>query len=202
MVTTNFTSNITGIILAGGKSSRMGEDKALKKFNNLALIEYTIKKIQPQVNSIIINTNQNQKEYQQFGFPLIADLNPDRLGPLSGIYSSLKKITTDWAFFSACDTPYLPNDTVACLFHEAQQQHKLIAVVETNKKLQPLVLLVHKNLSDSLEKFLSSGERKTQQWILQQQPAIIDYSNEIDAFVNINTTQDFLAFEENQKNRF
>ena len=199
MVTNNSTSNITGIILAGGKSSRMGEDKALKKFNNLALIEYTIKKIQPQVNSIIINANQNQKEYQQFGYPLIADINPDRLGPLSGIYSSLQKIATDWGFFSACDTPYLPKDVVAGLFHEAQLQHKLIAVVETNKKLQPLVLLVHKKLSYSLKKFISSGGRKTQQWILQQQPAIIDYSNEIDAFVNINTTQDFLAFEENQK---
>ena len=197
MITDNFTSNITGIILAGGKSSRMGEDKALKKFNNVALIEYTINKIQHQVKSIIINTNQNQKIYQELGYPLIADLNPDLLGPLSGIYSSLKKMTTDWAFFSACDTPFLPKDIVARLFNHAQQQNKLIAVVETNKKLQPLVLLIHKDLSNNLDTFISSGERKTQTWILQQQPAIIDCSNELDAFVNINTTQDFLAFQKN-----
>jgi len=201
MNSTKFVQNISGIILAGGKSSRMGEDKALKKINNITLIEYTIKNIQHQVNSITINTNQNKKEYQKFGYPLIPDINPDRLGPLSGIYSSLKKISTDWAFFSACDTPYLPKNIVAQLFNETQQHDKLIAVVETNKKLQPLVLLVHKNLIKSLNKFICSGERKTQHWILQQQPAILDYSNNINAFININTPDDFLKFKEyNSKN--
>jgi len=183
MKSTKSTKDISGIILAGGKSSRMGEDKALKKINNITLIEFTIKNIQHQVNSITINTNQNQEHYQKLGYPLIADLNPDRLGPLSGIYSSLKKIQTNWAFFCACDTPYLPKDIVARLFKEAQQQNKSIAVVETNNKLQPLVLLLHKDLTDSLNIFISSGERKTQSWILQQQPAILDCSSELNAFV-------------------
>jgi len=197
MPANNITQNISGIILAGGKSSRMGEDKALKKINGTALIEFTIKKIQQQVNSIFINTNQNQLEYNKFNFPLISDLNPNHLGPLSGIYSSLKIITTDWAFFAACDTPYLPNDIVSRLYNKVQKQDKLIAVVETNNKLQPLVLLLHKDLTDSMNTFLSSGERKTQHWILQQQPAILDCSNEIDAFININTTEDFLEFAKN-----
>lgn len=193
-----FIKNISGIILAGGKSSRMGEDKALKKINNITLIEFTIKNIQHQVNSITINTNQNQEHYLKLGYPLIADQNPDRLGPLSGIYSSLKKIQTSWAFFCACDTPYLPKDIVARLFKEAQQQNKSIAVVETNNKLQPLVLLLHKDLTDSLNIFISSGERKTQLWILQQQPAILDCSNELNAFININTEPEFLVFEKKQ----
>ncbi len=194
----DFINDISGIILAGGKSSRMGEDKGLKKFNDIALIEYSIKKIKPQVNNISINTNQNHEQYQQFSYPLITDINPNRLGPLSGIYSSLITINTNWAFFSACDTPYLPDDIVARLYQQAQQQNTLIAVVETNNKLQPLVLLLHKKLSDSINTFLSNGARKTQEWIMQQNPAMIDCSNESNAFININTQEDFLAFEKNQ----
>ncbi len=198
MNTTNCINSISGIILAGGKSSRMGEDKALKKVNGISLIEFSINNLQPQVNQIFINTNQNKQDYLKFGYPLISDLNPDRLGPLSGIYSALKAITSNWAFFSACDTPNLPKDIVTRLYHQAQQQQKLIAVVETNKKLQPLVLLLHKDLINSLNNFITSGERKTQLWITQQQPAIIDCSDEIDAFANINTIQDFLNFEKKQ----
>jgi len=198
MNSNKFLSDISGIILAGGRSSRMGQDKALKQFNNRALIEFTIQKIQHQVNSIIINTNQNQQDYLQFGYPLVADVDPNRLGPLSGIYSSLIAIKTNWAFVTACDTPYLPKDIVTRLYHEVQQTNKLIAVVATNNKIQPLVLLLHKDLSQSIIEFITSGDRKTQQWIMQQQPAIIDCSNEIDAFININTSQEFLEFEKNQ----
>lgn len=200
MNSNKFIKNISGIILAGGKSVRMGEDKALKTIQGTALIEFTIKNIQPQVNSISINTNQTHADYQQFGYALIPDIGLKQFGPLSGIYNSLKTIQTDWAFFSACDTPSLPKNIVARLFSEAQQKNKLVAVVKTDKKLQPLVLLLHKNLSDSLEKYISSGERKTQQWILQQHPAIIDCSDELNAFININTRQDFIDFEEQQLN--
>ncbi len=198
MNSTLYIKDISGIILSGGKSSRMGEDKALKKLNNITLIECTIKKIQHQVNSITINTNQNLTRYKKLGYPIIEDLNPDRLGPLSGIYSALKSITTNWAFFSACDTPSLPNDIVARLFTATQSQKKLIAVVETNNKLQPLVLLVHKKLINNLNDFITNGQRKTQDWILQQHPAIVDCSEESKAFININTTQDFLDFEKQQ----
>ncbi len=199
MSSKQYITDISGVILAGGKSSRMGEDKALKTFNNISLIEYTIKKIQHQVNSITINTNQNLDDYKKFGYPLIEDLSPEHLGPLSGIYSSLKKIKTNWAFFSACDTPYLPKDIVARLYNQALAQNDLIAVVETNNKIQPLVLLVHKELTENLNNFINSGKRKTQDWILQQHPAIVDCSNEENAFININTTQDFLNFEALQK---
>ncbi|MFV2060656.1 MAG: molybdenum cofactor guanylyltransferase MobA [Gammaproteobacteria bacterium] len=195
MTSTQFINDISGVILAGGRSSRMGEDKALKKFNNSALIEYTIKKIQHQVKKILINTNQNLADYQKLGYPLISDINPDRLGPLSGIYSSLQKTNTNWVFFSACDTPFLPNDIVKRLYDEALKQDKLIAVVKTNDKLQPLVLLLHKDLTKNLNEFIKTGERKTQDWILQQHPAIVDCSNNSNAFMNINTAQDFLNFE-------
>ncbi|VAW98835.1 Molybdenum cofactor guanylyltransferase [hydrothermal vent metagenome] len=198
MPTNEFIKNISGVILAGGKSSRMGEDKALKKVNDVALIEFSINNLQHQVKTLFINTNQNQQDYLKFGYPLIKDLNPDHLGPLSGIYSALKTITTNWAFFGACDTPCLPKDIVARLYEQAQQQQKLIAVVKTQKKLQPLVLLVHKDLCKSLNSFITSGERKTQLWITQQQPAIVDCSNELDAFANINTAQDFIDFENKQ----
>jgi molybdenum cofactor guanylyltransferase len=188
-------SDISGVILAGGKSSRMGEDKALKKFNKITLIEYTIKRLQHQVNSVTINTNQNLQEYKKLGYPIIEDINPDRLGPLSGIFSSLQNIKTNWGFFSACDTPLLPKNIVARLYDEAQAKNKLIAVAETNNKLQPLVLLLHKNLTQSLNNFINSGDRKTQNWILQHHPAIVDCSKENNSFININTIQDFSDFK-------
>lgn len=188
-------SDISGIILAGGKSSRMGEDKGLIKIKTRPLINFVIARVRQQVDSISINTNQNIPAYRDLKFPIITDENPHRLGPLSGMLSCLNKISTHWAFFCACDIPRIPADVVEHLATVAQQQQKQLAVVKTGDRLQPLCSLIHRDLANSIKTFLDTGSRKTQDWQLAQNPAILDYTHQSEAFLNINTPEQKLHFE-------
>ena len=87
--------NVTAVILAGGKGRRMeGKDKGLVELAHRPLIEYVIESIEPQVETIMLNANRNQRQYADYGYPVISDALNNYQGPLSGFYSALKKTRT------------------------------------------------------------------------------------------------------------
>jgi len=98
-------NQVTGIILAGGASSRMGKDKGLCDFRGKSLVKYAIEALLPISDSIIISSN-NIEGYKKFGYDVVVDQYKN-IGPIGGLYSSLKKSTSPHNLIISCDTPFV-----------------------------------------------------------------------------------------------
>lgn len=180
-------SQLTGVILAGGRGQRMGgQDKGLVEYQGRPLIEYVLARLQPQLPHLMLNINRNQQRYSQYGLPLCRDRWVDFQGPLAGIASAFECSENDYLLFSPCDIPNLPDDLVGRLLETINQQQKSLAVVESPRGLQPLCCLVHRSLKTDLTHYLARGERRVQQWIRQQNPLICRYDSDL-PFTNINS---------------
>ncbi len=131
---------ITGIILAGGQSSRMGTDKALIRLNGKTLMENAIEICKPVCSAILISSNN--PKHKNFGFAVIPD-EINNCGPMSGIYSCLNKSETDWNFIISVDTALIPEDFVHFLISETGEFDAVVPIHENGK--EPLVALYRKN---------------------------------------------------------
>lgn len=185
---------ITGVILAGGQSRRMGgEDKGLLLFHGQPLYQHILQRLRPQVDRLLISANRNVEQYRRSGVAVVSDTLPDFPGPLAGVLSALRAIETDWAVFCACDTPFVPDDYVARLW-----QHKGLAPAAWVRSLQrdhPALALVHRELADTLEDYLLSGERRLMQFLRQQGGEAVIFRDDESAFSNINTPEDLARLE-------
>lgn len=115
----SFRQSITGVILAGGKGTRMGgQDKGLIPLLGKPLYRYIIERLQPQVGRLLINANRHHAEYAQSQLPVFSDLTTDFSGPLAGMQAALHQATTDWLLFVPCDVPEFPTDLAEKMFHE------------------------------------------------------------------------------------
>ena len=134
------TKQITGIILCGGKSSRMGQNKALLKINEKCIISYVIETLQPFCKEIIISTNTNELDF--LPHRKVNDIYND-IGPISGIFSSLLKSTTNKNIVLSCDTPFINSN----LFNELiSYSHNFdIVLPEFNNYLQTMTGFFSKN---------------------------------------------------------
>ena len=191
----NKMKNITALILAGGKGSRFsGRDKGLIKLNNKPLVQHLIDRIQPQVSNIIISANRNIESYESFSFEVLTDDLTDYAGPLAGILKALQHCQTEWLLVVPADSPFIPHD-LALRLSENIKDNK-IAIPDDGKYLQPTFALIHKSLTPSLKKFLQQGERKTRVWMQQQDHSIVDFSDQVHAFININTEDELQHAEQ------
>lgn len=182
--------NITAVILAGGKGRRLeGQDKGLVLYKNKALIQHVIERIQLQVGTIVINANRNQKKYAKYGYAVISDEMSDFQGPLSGFASAMKKVKTDYIITLPCDGPSLPLDLVSRMIAKLNSYPDIsncIAVAHNGERIQPVHALIPVELIDSLEKFLANGDRKIDLWYKKHELVLVDFSDQPDAFFNIN----------------
>ena len=182
--------NVTAVILAGGKGRRMhGEDKGLVELAKRPLIEYVIDAIKPQVETIILNANRNQEQYSRYGYPVVSDALVDYQGPLAGFICALKSSTTSHIVTLPCDGPFLPDDLVERLIFSLINNNAEIAVAHDGDRMQPVYSLIPVTLSNSLNAFLDSGERKIDLWYKQHKIALADFSDCPETFRNINTAE-------------
>lgn len=178
---------LTGAILAGGTGRRVGgQDKGWLKFQGEPLIAQVLAAVQPQVQSIVINANQNLEAYEALGFPVVTDQQPN-MGPLGGILSILDAVTTDYALIAPVDVPNVPGDLVAQLWRNGIAQ---LILSKDKGGLQPLVGIYHRDLRHSIRHYLSTGERKLQTWCQQQGPQIIHLAHP-DYLLNLNRPEQF-----------
>ena len=185
-------SDITALILAGGKGRRLGgQDKGLVLYKDKKLIEHVLERISPQVGSILINANRNQTIYAEYGYDVINDELSDYQGPLAGFATAMKVAKTDYIVTLPCDGPSLPKDLVSRLCNELDNdlddQSYEIAVAHDGERLQPVYALIPITLIDSLEAFLANGDRKIDLWYAKHNTIFVDFSDQRNAFFNINT---------------
>ena len=106
-------AQITGMVLAGGRGSRMGGvDKGLQGFRGMPLAMHALFRLQPQVGETMINANRNLSAYESMGVPVWPDALPDYPGPLAGFLAGLERCETPYLVVVPCDTPLFPEDLV------------------------------------------------------------------------------------------
>ncbi|MCZ6718872.1 MAG: molybdenum cofactor guanylyltransferase MobA [Gammaproteobacteria bacterium] len=187
---------ITGVILAGGRAQRMGGcDKGLIKLLGKPLVEYVIRALKPQVAEMIINANRNRERYAAYGYPIIADLMDGFYGPLAGMASAMQAAKTPYIVTTPCDSPFVPSDLVKRLYGGIEEQAAEIAVAHNGERLQPVFALLDRNLQSSIIAYLKRGERKIDRWYEEHRLTIVDFSDQPNTFVNVNTPEDVETVE-------
>lgn len=180
------TQNITAVILAGGQGSRLGGvDKGLIQLRQISLVQHVVNRVEPQVTEIIISANRNLDAYTNLGYPVYTDEISDFAGPLAGILKALQHCQSEWLLTIPADSPFIADNLAQRLIENIENNK--IAIAHDGERLQPTFSLIHKSLESSLKDFLQKGERKTRVWMQQQSHAVVDFSDQTDAFININT---------------
>lgn len=186
-------SNITGVILAGGRSSRMGGmDKGWVELAGKPLVEHVITRLKPQVKSVMINANRNIERYGIYGLPIVGDEAGEFFGPLAGMLSAMRVAKTRYILTAPCDSPMLPTDLAQRMFSSLLRGSAKVCVAHDGVKMQPVFALMSCTLKESLSSYLASGERKVETWLKEHKPAQADFSDQPWAFLNINSPQDLL----------
>jgi molybdopterin-guanine dinucleotide biosynthesis protein A len=198
------TIDITGVILAGGRGSRMGGvDKGLQNFNGMPLAFATLARLQPQVGHVMINANRNLGAYESFGVPVWPDVLPDYAGPLAGFLTALEHCETPWLATVPCDTPLFPADLIARLAQAAVEQDAEIAMAAAREedgqlRTQPVFCLLRVDLLESLVRFTADGGRKIDKWTASHRTATVTFDQPGDpprAFFNANTLAELHQLE-------
>jgi len=200
--------DITGLILAGGRGSRMGGvDKGLQNFNGIPLALHTFMRLGPQVQSVMVNANRNLSAYESFGASVWPDASTDYAGPLSGFLVGLERAETPYVLTVPCDTPRLPLDLAERLAEAMTREDADIAMAaapeaddqgQTQIRTQPVFCLLKIELSESLVKFTHSGGRKIDAWTAHHKTVIVPFDAPSDdplAFANVNTLTELQALE-------
>ena len=180
---------ITGVVLAGGQGRRMGGlDKGLQALRGRPMVGWVLARLRPQVDDILINANQNLEIYRALGYPVVSDEISGFAGPLAGLHAALKAATHPLLVTVPCDSPFLPDDLVARLQNELNDNE--VAVAKTGEQAHPVFALVRKALAKNLEDFLAAGGRKIDAWYAPLKVVEVRFDDEAEAFRNINTLEE------------
>lgn len=190
---------VTGLILAGGRGSRMGSvDKGLQAFRGKPMALHAIDRLSPQVESLMINANQNLDVYKDFGTPVVSDQIGGFAGPLAGLQSGLVHCRTPFLVTVPCDSPFFPLDLVSRLGAALLAQNADLAVAVTgegeDEQAHPVFCLVRTSLLPHLNDFLQSGQRKIDKWYADLKVVPVHFAQE-EAFSNINTIEELAKWE-------
>lgn len=188
----------TGVILAGGLARRMGgNDKGLLEVNDKPMVLHIRDLLRPQVDHLMINANRNLQAYAALtDCPVVPDQVGDFAGPLAGMASALFQCRTPYLVAVPCDSPFVAPDLVRRLHQARQQQQADIAMATAGDKLQPVFVLLSRDLRGSLQAFLDSGGRKIIDWYYQHKVIEVDFADRAEMFENINTPEEQRRIEQ------
>lgn len=192
---------ITAVILAGGKSSRMGSDKSLLKLGGKALIEHVIDAIRPYVSSVIVVTNNKEKYRFLNNVSFVSDIIKNQ-GPFIGLISGIKSIDTKWCFVTSCDMPLIDGKIIEYLWRRKERN---IVSPFSNDGYEPLISLYSKDILPFAEKLMTEDMRSINKFITIMEK--LGYVDKIDKnilmeefgeeiFLNINNHDNYLRLIE------
>jgi molybdopterin-guanine dinucleotide biosynthesis protein A len=202
----SLSAPVVGILLAGGKSSRMGGgDKCLRPLGGMPILARVVDRLKPQVADMIINANGDVTRFARYGLPAVADSISHYAGPLAGVLAGLAWIKRNrpdiaWGVTVATDTPFFPTDLVQRFLVRLGDQPALL-VARSPKGVHPVIGLWSVTLMEDIEDSLSRGMRKVGGFAEQHQaievpfPPIKIGGREIDPFFNINRPEELAEAE-------
>jgi len=201
-MTSELAGTITGVLLAGGQSRRMGGgDKGLLDLGGKPMLAHVIDALAPQVGRLIVNANGDPARLAPFGLPVVADTVAGFVGPLAGVlagmrWSAANAPEASWIVTAAGDAPLLPGDLVARFLEAVADRPRAVALAQSAGELHPVIGLWPVALADDLEAQLAGGVRKVLHWTDRHGtvpvpfPMVRQRGIEIDPFFNANTPQE------------
>lgn len=195
--------HITGLILAGGRGTRMGQvDKGLQPFRGMPMAMHVLLRLSPQVGEVIINANQHLAAYEAFGTQVWPDQLEGFAGPLAGLQTGLAHCETAYLVSAPCDSPFLPLDLVERLSAALLVNDADLAVATTieteagieRKQAHPVFSLMKASLLPHLSQFLHNGGRKVDAWYASLKVIEVNFKDTA-AFRNINTLNELRDFD-------
>jgi molybdopterin-guanine dinucleotide biosynthesis protein A len=188
-------SKILGVVLAGGKSLRFGEDKSQVKLNNKSLIDHILSEILTEFKELLIVSNNSIKFNKSEKISIIGDFK-NNLGPLGGVLTAMKWIKDNnkdyqWISTFPTDTPFFKNQILKDFHDKINLKKGKLFFIKSNNTRHNIFGLWSIDLADKLEKDLENGDRKVEDWANKVGVNIIDMQFEKnDPFFNINTKED------------
>lgn len=207
MTMTIAREQITGLVLAGGRGSRMGGvDKGLQYFRGAPLAWHVLQRLQPQVGRVLLNANRNLGAYEGFGVDVWPDAIGDYAGPLAGFLTGLEQAQTPYLAVVPCDSPLIPSDLVERLAQALVRDGADVAVAAIDevdpadgscaRRMQPVFCLLRCELLDSLTRFVHEGGRKIDAWSARHRVVAVPFEDAT-AFANVNTMGELHRLEAN-----
>lgn len=197
--------NISGFVLTGGKSSRMGSDKGLMPFDRKPLVLHALETLDEVAGQVMISAND--AVYRQFSHPVVPDV-VHNIGPMGGIYSCLLQSATEFNIFLPCDMPFVPSDLFVWLLQHIGD-YPCAVPVHDDYKMEPLCVVYRKSCMETFAEFIEKGRYKVLDALAQLGYAAVKidettpfYDNHL--FFNLNTLPDYhyaLQYIENRKKR-
>ena len=188
-------NKILGVVLAGGKSQRFGQDKSQVKLNGKILIDYILSEIIDEFKEILIVTNQSISFMSSKKITVIEDFKKG-LGPLGGVLSAMKWIKDNnkeysWISTFPADTPFFTKKELKIFYNDIKIENNKLFFIKDKNTRHNIFGLWSLDLMDQLETDLYNGERKVEIWAnsIGVSTVNIEYKN-INPFFNINTIDD------------
>ncbi len=189
---------VTGALLAGGRSLRMGREKGLVELSGKPMIGHVIARLRPQVHRIVIIANDDPSRFSGYCLPVVADTVEGHAGPLAGLHAALEwalSETPDARFVATVpiDTPFFPEDMVARLMAALRQSDVGSAIAASGGVRHPVAGLWEVALIGEVEDALRAGVRAMTRFAETQKSAVVEFpaievgGAAIDPFFNVNT---------------
>ncbi|EKM0531422.1 molybdenum cofactor guanylyltransferase MobA [Cronobacter turicensis] len=187
-------SAITGVVLAGGRATRMGgQNKGLMQLNGKALWRHVAERLAAQVAHVAVSANRDLDAYRTCGYPVITDTLPDFPGPLAGMLSAMQYLHSEWYLFCPCDTPHIPADLAQRLW--AAKDACSAVWVNDGERDHPAIALMHHSVKVPLADYLARGERRVMAFLREVNGCAVKFANK-DDFANVNTLAELERWQE------
>jgi len=185
-------NRVTGIVLSGGASRRMGQDKGLTLYRNKELIQYSIELLTPFCSKIIISSNATEN-YNKFGKPVIPDVIAG-LGPIGGIYSALVSSETSDNLILSCDMPELTSEVPETIL-SLSSYYDIVVPVHENGFFEPMAGYYSTSVLPVLKKSIENKNYKLVDLFTKVSFGTIDINKLLsgsDQFRNVNRPDDLI----------
>jgi molybdenum cofactor guanylyltransferase len=198
---------VVGVLLAGGKSSRMGGgDKCLLPLAGKPMLNHIVERLRPQVSELVLNANGDVARFAGFGLPIVVDRLGGQAGPLAGVHAGIEwavahRPESRFVITAATDTPFFPTDLVARFLANLEGGEPKLLVARSEVGVHPVFGLWPVSLAPALEKSLTSGKRRVQAWVREYQAEEIFFPTreigrrKIDPFFNLNRPEELAEAE-------